>query len=414
MDAETISAGGVETLPPISNDILRDRAACVQADMRTNGFDALFVYSNPTAYGTSTTTAGYCRYLTDLTARAPLALVLTADGEASFLRSSTYDVKGGYIGKEVNPLWIKDVRIVTNYGRVGREILLGRIGAHGRIGLVGRSEMPVRLFNELTDATSWDVADADVLLARRRMIKAPEEIARLRMAARLSDMMHEALVEAARRPGVQGWQLMVEMESAARRSGAEYAQVWLDTGRGKAFYLDDARVSVVEGDPILAGTHVVCDGYWGQSIRVGSKGSATEGLRRAFELVSHVQDSGISSLRPGALVRDAHRLMVETASRYFPGRADAMGKRTGHGLGLDYSEPYLTDYFPHADFGQPVRALHDGGTDLLVEPGMAFEIHPTINARELCATPVIVGDVVLVTDLGPEVLTQFPRDLFEV
>jgi Xaa-Pro aminopeptidase len=68
----------------------------------------------------------------------------------------------------------------------------------------------------------------------------------------------------------------------------------------------------------------------------------------------------------------------------------------GHGLGL------FCDSKPHI--------LEDVTTPLV--PGMALIVHPNTYHPEIGY--LVLGDAVVVTEQGAEVLTRTPRELFEV
>ena len=68
----------------------------------------------------------------------------------------------------------------------------------------------------------------------------------------------------------------------------------------------------------------------------------------------------------------------------------------GHGVGL------FCDSKPHI--------LED--VDVEIVPGMAFVVHPNTYHPEVGY--IVLGDTVIVTETGVEVVTQTPRELFEV
>jgi len=386
-------------------EILRQRAARLRSAMKLRNLDALVLYSGPSWHGAGSATLGNVRYLTDVTdAWRGLTLVLPLEGEPALLLPGADTLMR-------QELWVGDVRVhrPVEHGRVARSIIEERCGASGRAGLVGRQEMPAPAYVELTgEQGRWAFEDADDVLGRLRMIKGPEEIARHRAAALLSDAMSDAGVESCRRPAERTWRIMADMESAARIRGAEYARTWISAAPNLEYltrFPSDDKRQLRSGDQIMIGNYVTFDGYWGHSLRLGFKGTPTPQFRRVVQLLHEVQEAGFSKLRPGIPVGEIHRSMVKEVDRYFPGTGWG---RSGHGLGLDYSDPIISDYFPDSDFAPP--PTHG---EVLLEPGMVLELHPGFRAPALGCNAPKIGDMCLITKDGYERLTQFPREVFE-
>ena len=74
-------------------------------------------------------------------------------------------------------------------------------------------------------------------------------------------------------------------------------------------------------------------------------------------------------------------------------------------MGHSYEDPIGT-----AEFPQP----YDKNATLpseprLAEPGMLFEFHPNVFIENYAGASI--GDMVLLTDSGPELLTRYAREL---
>jgi Xaa-Pro aminopeptidase len=74
----------------------------------------------------------------------------------------------------------------------------------------------------------------------------------------------------------------------------------------------------------------------------------------------------------------------------------------GHGLGLEYNDPMVADV---------LRGWSESD-EILVQPGMIMELHPNFHTAKLGMT--VIGDMVLVTETGNEILTGLPRQLYEI
>jgi Xaa-Pro aminopeptidase len=109
-------------------------------------------------------------------------------------------------------------------------------------------------------------------------------------------------------------------------------------------------------------------------------------------------EAGISAVKPGVTAADVARAENDVFRKY--GLGDYVTSKwtrvRGHGLGL------FCDSKPHI--------LEDVTTAL--KPGMALIVHPNTYHPEVGY--LVLGDAVVVTDGGAEVLTRTPRELFEV
>ena len=402
---------------PVTQAITIRRVAKVRDNMRRRGLEALVVYSGPTDLGLATSTAGNVRYLTGHADKfTPSLMVLPLEGEPVLLVGQ-FSKRGA----QEKGIWVTDIREESNtaaYGRLARQFLQERGVASGRIGLVGQVEMWAPMYLDLTlQPCPWEFQDADDILAGLRAIKEPEEIELHRTAATISDSMIHAVMNGAKLPGKLGWQLMADLEHQGRSMDAEYAAGWLGTGPLPDFLTftlsPHNRKEVGNGDRVQAGTYVTYEGYWGHGIRMGYKGRANPDLMRYFDAVIEVQNSGLRELIPGKPLRNAAKAMEDAVKEYCPYEQgqDVVRFRPGHGLGLSYADPLVTDAFPHPEKCNQ-RSRGDEKTALLAQPGMVIELHPNFSVPGLGL--IAIGDMVLVTDTGSELLTRFPRELVQI
>ena len=413
--------------PRISTSVVLERQKQVREVMRAAQLDALVVYAAATSLAHSTTTSGNVRYLANWAGKSVASvLVFPLEADPVLLVTSPLNRRRA---EELGA--VRDVRQLEwiggafSEGAGLREVLVERGVSRGRVGLVGRVEMTSGMYAGLVAAPApWEFVDADDLVARLRMIKSPEEIEHHRIASSISDAMLYAGMLTAR--GELRWasDVMCETEVAGRRLGAEFAWCWVATGPAPDFIrnqLSELRHQIRAGDRVQVGTYIAYEGYWGHGLRMGIKGGRpSAGVRRYFEAILDVQNAGLEALRPGKRLIDVARAMqrkIDDYSPYTP-QADPFRFRSGHGLGLQYSDPLVTDAFPQpASWHSTVRGGSEPTTSvresaLLVQPGMVLELHPNFSVPELGF--FCIGDVVLVTPDGPQILTRFPRELFEI
>jgi Xaa-Pro aminopeptidase len=275
------------------------------------------------------------------------------------------------------------------------------------VGLVGLDEMPAPVAVPLLEPGPFRPVRADRLLERLRLIKGPEEIAVLRRAAVLTDRMLAVLFAEGGRGPRRAYQVRARMELAAKVRGAEFATAWITRGSvpdRQRYMPEESDYRFTTGDQILSGMYLQYAGYWGHALRMGSKGPPGPSLRRNHARIRDVLEGACEWVRPGREVGGLARHLATALDRAFPGH-DGLTFRPAHGIGLDYSERPISDFFP-----QPYAAVKGPRpAPLAFAPGMVLELHP--NVMDPAVGFAALGDLCLVTPTGCEPLTRFPREL---
>ena len=155
---------------------------------------------------------------------------------------------------------------------------------------------------------------------------------------------------------------------------------------------------IAAGDLVTTELTPAVEGYFVQICRTLVVGEASEAQRRAFGVFREALEAGIAAVKPGATASDVARAENDVFRKY--GLGDYVTSKwtrvRGHGLGL------FCDSKPHI--------LEDVETPLV--SGMALIVHPNTYHPE--AGYIVLGDALVVTDEGAEVLCRTPRQLFEV
>jgi Xaa-Pro dipeptidase len=127
-------------------------------------------------------------------------------------------------------------------------------------------------------------------------------------------------------------------------------------------------------------------------------GEPSPDQRAAFELYREAMEAGISVVRPGVTASDIARAENDVFRREGYGEyvTNAYTRVRGHGLGL------FADTKP--------QILEDVQTQ--IEAGMTLIVHP--NTYHPVVGYFVLGDSLVVTEQGADVLTQTPRALFSV
>ncbi len=233
---------------------------------------------------------------------------------------------------------------------------------------------------------------ASRLVAELRARKDPEELDRLRRAARVAEVGVRAAVNAVR-PGATELEVAEAARSAMAASGAEEVPfVVVAFGPHTAFpHHQPGSRPVQPGEPVLVDLGARVDGYCADITRMAFLGEPTARYRTVHEVVERAVQAALRACRPGlpaAQVDRAARAVVEEAGygAHFP-------HRTGHGLGLSVHElPSL-----HAANPQPL------------EEGMVFTIEPGVYLTGEFG--VRLEETVILGPSGPEVLSALPRQV---
>ena len=226
-----------------------------------------------------------------------------------------------------------------------------------------------------------------------RIVKTPEEIARIRRSVLTNSKAFDMTVRSIR-PGVSESDIAAELEYQMRRFGAEKAAFETIVAIGPRSALPHAQPTArkLGDDELLLIDMGACQqGYMSDMTRVLFTGQPSRRVRRMYSAVLKAQLAGLDAVRPG--VTAAH---VDRAARRVL-EAEGLGKEfvhsTGHGLGLEIHEG-------------PRLGRRD---KTKLQPGMVITIEPGAYIRDFGG--VRIEDTALVTANGCEVLTPTSKEL---
>ncbi|MCP9934464.1 MULTISPECIES: aminopeptidase P N-terminal domain-containing protein [Cyanophyceae] len=262
------------------------------------------------------------------------------------------------------------------------------------------------------------------LLHELRLRKEPEELARLREAARISAEAHELARQVAR-PGLSERQVQAVIEQHFLEQGARgpaYGSIVAGGDNACVLHYTANSDRLRDGDLLLidAGCSL-SDYYNGDITRTFPVNGRFSGEQRAlYELVLAAQEAAVAAVAPGQTAEGVHdtavRVLVEGLVELglLNGTVDGLIEqgayrhlymhRTGHWLGLDVHD---------------VGAYRLGEHHVALEPGMVLTVEPGLYISDRLAVPegqpaieerwkgigIRIEDDVAVTDHGHEVLT---------
>jgi Xaa-Pro aminopeptidase len=392
----------------LQRQVFQSRIAEVERVLAAEGAIGLVVYATGSALGPSSRTHGYMRYLCDWDSHhAPSMLVLKFGRPPTLIVPNIFMV---FLARKHH--WIDDVRFVKvpDFPRVVAEVLTDAGIQAGKLGLVGRNEMPAPVWEGLHERVKVQWLDATPALDRLRVIKDACQIAMHERAAEICDSLFATLAREIRTPK-PAYQLQADMERTARYAGCEYCMTWM-TVMPKAdysrFFKDECSRVPQVGDQVFAGIYLIYEGHWGHAIRGGTFGSPSDEQRRTYGIALEMENAMLEKLVPGGDLNEVHAAAERVLLDHYGERTSKIFRfRHGHALGLSYEDPAASLAFPQMyDSLSGQRAA-----PVEVMSGMLFEFHPNLFVPDIAGA--VVGDMVAVTPHGPRILNVYPRNLIE-
>ncbi|HXW89046.1 MAG TPA: Xaa-Pro peptidase family protein [Terriglobales bacterium] len=272
------------------------------------------------------------------------------------------------------------------YGRVARGLR-----SHGiSTGTLGIEESVRYVFSSgiAKAAPQATIVSATPVTAGCRMIKSDQEVALMRLAAKVTLSVYEAAYQSLKE-GMTKPELEDLIAAAYDRVGFPgEADVQID--QNTAFPHGSAGSQVVrEGSIIMVDDGCRVEGYTSDITRTFTLGKPTDKMKKVFDIVHRAQTEALRAARPGvpcqAVDAAARKVIVDTGYgpdyKYFT-------HRLGHGMGMDGHEwPYL------------VR-----GNQLALAPNMTFSDEPGIYIRDEFG--IRLEDDMHITEDGAELFTR--------
>ena len=362
--------------------IADDRSARLIEAMRQAGLDMLLVYGNAWQ-------VDYLRYATDFGILEGQALALVrSDGHVTLYLDSPLEADRAQLdcpGVEV----IHAPDLIAQVDGALDRLSNQRTGAAPQRLIPRRIAMRAKALN-LTDQTAF--------FDRLLMTKMASEIAAVRRAAKLADEGYRVFMNAAR-TGRADYELIAECEAFFRANGVEDNFQIIGVGgvevRGMT---PPGGKTLKRGDLVTTELTPCVDGYYAQICRTLVVGEPSVEQRAAHALYREAMEAGIAMVRDGVTAANIARAENDVFRKHGLGQytTSEYTRVRGHGMGL------FADTKPH--LLEDVSTRIDAGMTLIVHPNT---YHPAVGY-------LVLGDAVVVTKDGCEVLTGTPRELFSV
>jgi Xaa-Pro aminopeptidase len=264
-----------------------------------------------------------------------------------------------------------------------------------KIGAAPQRLLPRRI---AARARELNLSDQTAFVDRLLMGKMQSEIGAVRRAAKVADEGYRVFMNAAR-PGRADYELIAESEAFFRANGVDDNFQIIGVGgvevRGMT---PPSGKRLKRGDLVTTELTPRIDGYYAQICRTLVVGEASVEQRAAHALYREAMEAGIAAVRDGVAAADIARAENDVFRRHGLGEytTSEYTRVRGHGMGL------FADSKPHLLENVTTR----------IDAGMALIVHP--NTYHPAVGYMVLGDAVVVTKDGCDVLTTTPRELFSV
>ena len=361
--------------------LAQERRRRLAAAMQAAGIDEIVAYGNGWQ-------GDYLRYVADFgIAEGHGIAVMTADGAVDlYLDSATEAERAEAEAPGV---------AIALAGDIARAVgtRLDRV-ANRRLAAAPRRLVPRWLAER---DRRFTIEDGTALIDRLLMYKLPAEIAAIRRAAALADDAYAEFRKAVA-PGRRQYEVVADTEAYLRQRGSPDNFMIMGSGGKDVFGMTPpSERTIAAGDLVTTELTPAVEGYYVQICRTLTVGPPTPAQTRAFAVYREALEVGLAAVKPGATAADVARAENDVFRKY--GLGDYVTSKytrvRGHGMGL------FCDSKPHI--------LEDVDTELV--PGMALIVHPNTYHPEVGY--IVLGDAVVVTDRGADVLCRTPRELFE-
>jgi Xaa-Pro dipeptidase len=236
-------------------------------------------------------------------------------------------------------------------------------------------------------------ADASDIIASMRVIKTAKEYTLLKEAAALADFGVKTGIKAIE-AGRSELGIIAEIEYALKKQGVQemsFSTMVLSGDKTASPHGTPGMNKITSGDLILFDLGVVFEGYCSDITRTVAYKSIRDDQRDIYNTVLTAEEKAIAASvnnTPVGNIDKAARDHINAA-----GYGEYFNHRIGHGIGVETHE------YP---------SMHSNN-DLTLEPGMCYTIEPGIYIPGKGG--VRIEDMIFMTEKGPEVLTETPKQL---
>jgi len=376
---------------PFAESEFRNRISQIQSSLRRNNLDAGILFDPENIYWlTGYQSIGYFTFQ---------CLLVLPDQDPILISRKV----NGFLAA-VTPTLSDFVSIADDASAVEvlAQLLNRLFSGTDEIGLETRAwYLTVQDYHSIKSLCQCEIGEWNDQIEPFRMIKSAEQIDRMRDAAKAAEAGLDAALSAVQ-VGATENDLSAAMFSASITAGSEYLghpPLVVSGERTALCFAMWKRRAIAEGDVVLLEAAGCIDRYHAMIARSAVLGTATQKQREMAAVIIEVLETAIQTIKPGAVSAE-----VDEACRRITTRKEVSGSfahRTGYAIGIGFPPNWSEGRF---------LALRPNDPTVLL-PGMTFHCVPTLFDEQY---GMCFSESVLVTETGCEVLTNYPRKLFEI
>jgi Xaa-Pro aminopeptidase len=384
----------------ISTQELERRWKLVRDHMKERGLDALIVQTERDFTG------GYVKWFTDIPAYYPRTVVFHASdlmtvvehGAAGRRRTlEGQDANNPGVGEVITTSAFPSVNYTQTYDAEAVSDVLRRRG-YRRIGLVGAAGMRHGFVAYLERTQSGaEISDETDFIDRVKAVKSEEEIALIKQAAHMQDMVFRKVLSHIQ-PGMRDIEVTALAQYEGQLLGSEQGIfLGMSAKLGQPSFFAQRHF---QGRILRPGDHMSllienngAGGFYPEISRTIVLGKASQELIDGFEIVKEAQAHTLRKFKPGASCREiflAHNEFMKQKG------VPPESRVYSHSQGYDLIE----------------RPLIRSDETMSLEKGMNMSVHPAYATASMFAH---ICDNYLIEENGPsECLHQTPKQIFEL
>jgi Xaa-Pro dipeptidase len=296
--------------------------------------------------------------------------------------------------------WIKDIKTYSSEEDFFK--LLKELAEKVKVVGLDLEDTPYKIYERIEQMVGIkNIRGVSNLLANARMLKGQDELERIKLAAKITDLGMERVIECLKE-GLSEIEVANEAEIAMKREltrklGKLGTYPWMNWSvaallAGPRSFYPHGMMSgrkIRKGDICVATLDLAVEGYRAENERTFLIGKPSRLVSKAFNAMTRAQVEAIKSIKPGVQADVPDIKAREIISNC--GLFGYIKHRTGHGIGLEIHE-------------KPSLAIGDGTSirqnmTLCVEPGIYI---PNLGGFRH-------SDTILVTKEGAKPLTKTPK-----
>lgn len=362
----------------ISIEELRQRTENLRRRMKSEGYDALIIYSDEYRSGHSTYVTNYKPI--NVIEESPQLVLIVGDNEPVVFLGRL----NAYAAKDM--CWIEDVRGIHRPYTDFPQVFAPIVGRASKIGLIGKNILPFEIYEQLVDAVPQAlIENRDDIMLDLRKIKTEAEIDLMEHAADINDaVLRRAAKEV--KVGMTEIQVAGLAEGIAREMNADIGSATVVMSGPNTNYpawrATDRKIQ--PGDYVMLDFNPAIGHYCNDGgITILMPGANPE-QERALVVGHRALKKVIPTIRPGITARSIFDTLLEELephgfARNFTPYAKGL-RGVGHAVGLDVVEP--PNLSSDSDFKLEAGMTLAVKLDLHDLPGGGYRIEVVVAVTE--------------------------------